>query len=108
MTIEYELLHYFILTANELDKDKGHQKVVIGTPMKDAILYWKDNAVCFPYLTKLAFSLLTIPASSASAERQFSAAVWHCLGHKNRTTQDALASIVFLTCNKDILRPMLF
>jgi hypothetical protein len=108
VTIESELLDYFNLATHELDKEKGRQKGEIGTPMKDAILYWKDNAARFPYLTKLAFSLLAIPASSASAEREFSAAGWHCLGRKNRTTQDALASKVFLTCNKDILRPMLF
>lgn len=108
VTIESELLDYFNLATDELDKEKGRKKGEIGTPMKDAILYWKDNAARFPYLTKLAFSLLAIPASSASAERQFSAAGWHCLGRKNRTTQDVLASKVFLTCNKDILRPMLF
>lgn len=107
-TIESELLDYFILATLELEKEKGHDSGDIGTPMKDAILYWKDNAARFPYLTKLAFSLLAIPASSASAERAFSAAGWHCLGRKNRTTQDFLASKVFLTCNKDILRPMLF
>jgi hypothetical protein len=108
VTIESELLDYFNLATDELDKEKGRKIGEIGTPMKDAILYWKDNAARFPYLTKLAFSLLAIPASSASAERQFSAAGWHCLGRKNRTTQDVLASKVFLTCNKDILRPMLF
>ncbi|KAK4027352.1 hypothetical protein OUZ56_016362 [Daphnia magna] len=70
----------------------NQQSSDLGIPMKDAILYWKDNTARFPYLSKLAFSLFAIPASSASAEREFSTARWHSLGCKNRTTQDALAS----------------
>jgi hypothetical protein len=68
----------------------------------------KDNAARFSYLTKMEYSLLAIPASFASAEREFSAAGRHSLGSKNRTTQDALGYKVFLTCNKDILLPMFF
>jgi hypothetical protein len=46
--------------------------------------------------------------SSAAAEREFSASGWHTLGRKNRTTGVTLAAKVFLTCNKDLLRPLFF
>lgn len=104
--IESELLDYLKRATNELDKDQ--QSSDLGTPMKDAILYWKDNVARFPNLSKLAFNLFAIPASFASAEREFSAAGCHSLGRKNRTTQDALVSKLFFTCNKDILRPRVF
>jgi hypothetical protein len=42
----------------------------------------KDNAARFSYLTKMEFSLLAIPASFVSAEREFSAAGRHSLGSK--------------------------
>ena len=51
LTIESELLDYFNLATVELDKEnaeKGRKKGEICSPMKDVILYWKDNAVRFP------------------------------------------------------------
>lgn len=103
-TIESEFLDYFKLATHEMNLKNSSD---VQTPMKDAINYWKENAERFPYLAKLALSILAIPASSAPAEREFSAAGWHTVGRKNRTTQDVLAAKVFLTRNKDLLRPML-
>ena len=62
----------------------------------------------FPFLKNLAYNILSIPVSSAAAEREFSASGWHSLGRKNRTTGVTLAAKVFLTCNKDLLRHPFF
>ncbi len=61
----------------------------------------------FPYLSKLAFTLLALQASSAPCEREFSIAGWHCAGRKNRTDKDNLAANIFISSNKYILRPLL-
>ncbi|KZS02566.1 Uncharacterized protein APZ42_000347 [Daphnia magna] len=59
-------------------------------------------------MKNLAYNILSIPVSSAAAEREFSVSGWHSLGRKNRTTGVTLAAKVFLTCNKDLLRPLFF
>jgi hypothetical protein len=99
--IETELLDYFHFASHEFDPSKD-------PPVQDVISYWKDLSGRFPYLSKLAYNLLVIPVSSASSERKFSIAGLHCLGHKKRTVEEVLAEKVFLTCNKDLLRPLLF
>ena len=38
------------------------------------LVWWKDNQVCFPNLAKVARTLMSIPATSAPAERIFSTA----------------------------------
>ena len=99
--IEKELKDYLHFANHEFDLSKD-------PPVQDVISYWKDLSSRFPYLSKLAFNLLVIPVSSASSEREFSIAGWHCLGRKNRTEEEVLAAKVFLTCNRDLLRPLLF
>lgn len=99
--IEKELLDYLLFANHEFDLSKD-------PPVQDVISYWKDLSGRFPYLSKLAFNLLVIPVSSASSEREFSISGWHCLGRKNRTEEEVLAAKVFLTCNRDLLRPLLF
>jgi hypothetical protein len=99
--IETERLNYFHFASHEFDPSKD-------PPVQDAISYWKDLSGRFSYLSKLAYNLLVIPVSSASSERKFSIAGLHCLGHKKRTVEEVLAEKVFLTCNKDLLRPLLF
>jgi hypothetical protein len=100
-SIESELLDYFNFASRNLD-------LPTTTTMQDTINYWKDNADRFPFLKNLAYNILSIPVSSAAAEREFSASGWHTLGRKNRTTGVTLAAKVFLTCNKDLLRPLFF
>ena len=36
------------------------------------LMYWNQNAVCFPDLSKLAMKYLAIPAISVPSERAFS------------------------------------
>jgi len=38
----------------------------------DPLVWWKQNATCYPYLASLARKYLTIPATSVPAERAFS------------------------------------
>ncbi len=99
--LDPEILYYLLFASHEFDPSKDPQ-------VQDVISYWKELSGRFPYLSKLAYNLLVIPVSSASSEREFSIAGWHCLVHKNRTAEDVLAAKVFLTCNKDLLRPLLF
>jgi hypothetical protein len=56
-TIESELLDYFKLATHEMNLSNSSD---VETPMKDAINYWKDNAVRFPYFSKLAHDKKTI------------------------------------------------
>ncbi|KZS09543.1 Uncharacterized protein APZ42_026213 [Daphnia magna] len=100
--IELELLHYI---AMDLD---AHVLWVEGICQKiDSLVFWTSQRNRFPYLSKLAFTLLALQASSAPSEREFSIAGWHCACRKNRTDKDNLAAKVFISCNKDILRPLL-
>jgi hypothetical protein len=48
-TIESELLDYVKLATHEMNFNNSSD---VETPMKDAINYWKENAVRFPYLAK--------------------------------------------------------
>ena len=102
-SIEEELLDYFNLVSR-----MSSNLPTSATPMQDSIDFWLDNAERFPFLRNLAYNVLGIPASSAAAEHEFSASGWHTLGRKNRTTGETLSAKVFLTCNKDILRPLFF
>ena len=79
-------------------------------PSKDPLVQdvTSYRASRFPYLLKLAYNLLGKLVSSASSEREFSIARWHCLGRKNRTEEEVLAAKVFLTYNRDLLRHLLF
>ena len=80
-----------------------------GIPQKiDSLSFWTSQRNRFPYLSKLAFTLLALQSSSAPSEREFSIAGWHCVGRKNRTDKDNLAAKVVISCNKDILHPFLF
>ncbi len=100
--IQLELLDY---TTMDLEV---HVLWVEGIRQKiDSLTFWKNQRHRFPYLSKLAFTLLALQASSAPSEREFSIAGWHCAGRKNRTDKDNLAAKVFISCNKDILRPLL-
>lgn len=40
--------------------------------LEDCLNWWKENHICFPKLAILSRSLLSIPATSAPAERLFS------------------------------------
>ncbi len=76
----------------------------------DQIAFWRDHAISsrFPNLVNLSLSLISIQASSAASERLFSAAGWLCHGKKNRLDKDQLAAKTFMSCNKNLLRDVIF
>lgn len=76
--------------------------------MIDAIGFWRENFKDYPLLSKLSYTLLALQSSSAASEREFSIAGWHVAGRKNRLDKGNLAAKVFLTCNKRLLRPIIF
>jgi hypothetical protein len=100
-SIESELLDNFNFESRNL-------YLPTTTTMQDSINYWKDNAERFPFLKNLAYNILSIPVSSAAAEREFSVSGWHSLGRKNRTTGVTFAAKVFLTCNKRPIKAPFF
>ncbi|KAI9559669.1 hypothetical protein GHT06_013674 [Daphnia sinensis] len=105
-TIQMELLDFINFSSNsDIASTSGSDHIHI-----DSILFWTkaEQKLRFPFLQRLALSLLAIPASSGASEREFSVAGWQTVGRKNRTTGEHLAAKVFLSCNKDLLRPLLF
>ena len=59
------------------------------------IKFWRDYAARFPLLSKLAFTLIVVQASSGESERMFSIAGWHTIGRKNRLEKKHLTQKVF-------------
>ncbi len=57
--------------------DEVHQYISRNHDMeeeRDLLGWWKNNSGVFPLLSRLARSIFSIPASSSSSERNFSAA----------------------------------
>jgi hypothetical protein len=61
----------------------------------DLLLWWKQHENAYPNLSKLAKKYLNIPASSASSERNFSAAGL-VLSERTRLSPENVDSILFL------------
>lgn len=102
--IEMELIDFLnFFSHSEIASPTDHIQI-------HSISFWtkEEQQLRFPFLQRLSQSLLAIPASSGSSERAFSVAGWQTVGRKNRTTGENLAAKVFLSCNKDLLRPLLF
>jgi len=62
----------------------------------EVIEWWKNNANLYPQLSKLALKLLSIPASSAAAERVFSLAGNIITEKRNRLCPKSVDSLLFL------------
>ncbi|CEF98491.1 HAT dimerisation domain, C-terminal [Ostreococcus tauri] len=62
----------------------------------EAIEWWKNNVNCYPHLSKLALKLLSIPASSAAAERAFSLLGDIITKKRNRLCPKSVDSLLFL------------
>lgn len=61
-----------------------------------ALNYWKTNAVRFPVLSKMAKDFLSIPASSAAIESQFSIAGHLFSARRSRMKPETLEKLVLL------------
>lgn len=69
---------------------------------KDALKFWLQRKDQFPYLSKIALKILSMPTSSASIERTFSKAK-EILGEKQlRTGDDLLESRMKIIGNKNL------
>ena len=79
------------------------QKVEAEDP-NNSLNFWLSQSNYLPFLSKVAMTIVTTPASSGAAEREFSKAGWLCSGRRNRLTGESLQSEVLLTCNLHILR----
>lgn len=75
--VQREFSEYMGMTLPIVPNDQQGRKVALNP-----ILFWKDQEMRFPSLTKMAFTLISNPASSAKSERLFSASGWLCDGKK--------------------------
>jgi len=65
------------------------------TELHDPLQWWKIHEIKFPYHAALARKLLAIPATSAPAERLFSAAGHTLSSDRSRLTPDIAEAILF-------------
>lgn len=69
----------------------------------DLIKWWADHQESLPLLTKLALGVLAIPASSASAESNFSSAGFVVSDRRSQIDSTLLESILVCRSNSDLL-----
>uniref|UniRef100_A0A3B4T2Q5 HAT C-terminal dimerisation domain-containing protein n=1 Tax=Seriola dumerili TaxID=41447 RepID=A0A3B4T2Q5_SERDU len=67
---------------------------------EDPLIWWRENEGRYPTLSKLARSLLCIPATSTPSERIFSAAGNICSQKRASLTRDHVEMLTFLSLNK--------
>ncbi|CAF4673894.1 unnamed protein product [Rotaria sp. Silwood2] len=65
------------------------------TNTSDILEFWKTMAGFFSSLAKVAFQILTVPATSASMERSFSAAGQVVFERRSNISPDVVDDIVF-------------
>ncbi len=74
-----------------------------GIP-KNALHFWEAHCGRFPELSKFAFELLSVPASSASIERAFSQTGISSAGRRSRIGADLLQAEAMLKVNRRFLK----
>ncbi|XP_075156243.1 uncharacterized protein LOC142229563 [Haematobia irritans] len=67
----------------------------------DVIAWWQTNSGRFPLLSRLAFKLLTLPASTLASERILHLAKNFFNDHENSTTPETFSNILFLNSMKE-------
>lgn len=75
-------------------RSSGHQP---------AMEFWQDKSQKLPALHRLAWKVLSVPASSAPVERVFSRGGIIMRPHRTRLSAEVLSSLMFLKCNEDIM-----
>ena len=63
---------------------------------KDIAVFWKRKKDLFPRLYKLARSILAVPATSASSEREFSAAGFLLNEKRSRLKSETVESLLLI------------
>ena len=74
------------------------------SPSVNAFEFWSENKDRFPNLVELAMNTLQIPATSAPAERVFSAGGLIKTPHRAGMHADRLSKMIMLKCNKRFLK----
>lgn len=69
----------------------------------DPTLWWREHTKCYPTLAEVAKALLSVPATSASAERDFSCAGYVVSSKRNCLSPDNVNCLVFLHQNRNLL-----
>lgn len=69
----------------------------------DILVWWKDRDHSLPLLAKLARAILAIPASSASAEANFSSAGFVVSDRRSQIDSSLLESILVCRNNSDLI-----
>jgi len=65
--------------------------------------YWQQNRLKYPRLYELHVIHHSVPATSASVERCFSAAGYVCSARKNRLTDSLFETVFVAKCNEDLI-----
>jgi hypothetical protein len=68
----------------------------------DPLLWWKERAARYPVLSEMARVYLCIPASSAPAERVFSAGTLVLTDKRRRMNDDRVAQLMFMKKNMEL------
>ena len=68
----------------------------------DAVQYWQYAQPRYPMLTKIAFALLSIPATFVPCERIFSRAGFLVDDLRSSLKSENVNQMIFLNCNKDL------
>ncbi|CAF1238449.1 unnamed protein product [Adineta ricciae] len=100
----HDVLKEFVSNStDDEDDNKDYDEVVeymklkINYPEGEGILvWWKKHSAIFPQLSRLALSLLSIPASSAASERVFSETGRILEARRQQLHPESLDSLVFL------------
>jgi hypothetical protein len=72
----------------------------------DPLEWWKRHEVKFYHLSKLARFLLCIPATSSSAERDFSATGYFVTDRRSRLKPSLVSDMLLLHGNQDLMSPL--
>ncbi len=86
----------------EVDRYLRLPEIPLQTPSgqdQDILHWWKQHVIEFPNLSKITRQFLAAPASSASAERLFSAAGKMHDDLKKSTTEDTLEDMLIVAKN---------
>ena len=68
----------------------------------DSVQYWQFAQSRYPMLTKIAFALISIPATSVPCERMFSRAGFLVDDLRSSLKPENVNQMIFLNCNKDL------
>ena len=88
--------------CDEVDRYLRLPEIPLQTPSgqdQDILHWWKQHEIEFPNLSKMARQFLAAPASSAAAERMFSAAGKMHDDLKKSTTEDTLEDMLIVAKN---------